>query len=78
MAVNIKTIKKWFRALVSFVERHQPFVIGFLLPFFVVFLVAVLFALSSCTSKHYFSVNAEEMSNPSILYSDSTGLQNPM
>lgn len=33
--------------------------------------------LGSCSTKHYFSINAEEISNPSILYSDSTGLTNP-
>lgn len=31
----------------------------------------------SCSTKHYFSINAEEITNPSILYSDSTGLTNP-
>lgn len=33
--------------------------------------------LTSCSSRHYFSINAEEITNPSILYSDSTGLTNP-
>ena len=55
MAVNTKKLVKCFRALVTFVENHKDFVIGFLLPFFVVFLV---FALAGCTSNHYFSINA--------------------
>ena len=74
MAVNTKKLVKCFRALVTFVENHKDFVIGFLLPFFVVFLV---FALEGCTSNHYFSINAEEMTNPSIQYHDSTALTNP-
>lgn len=40
-------------------------------------LVVVLLALSACSSHHYFSINAEEISNPSIMYSDSTSLTNP-
>lgn len=42
----------------------------------VILLVAVLL-LSACTTNHYFSVSAEEMTNPSIEYRDSTNLQNP-
>ena len=39
--------------------------------------VLLLLWLSSCTSNHYFSINAEEISNPSIEYRDSTALYNP-
>lgn len=38
---------------------------------------ALLVWLSSCTSNHYFSINAEEMTNPSIEYKDSTHLTIP-
>lgn len=30
-----------------------------------------------CSSHHYFSINAEEITNPQIEYSDSTRLYNP-
>lgn len=45
----------------------------------IVFLVlsALTLVLSGCSSHHYFSVNAEEMTNPSIMYSDSTNVTNP-
>lgn len=39
--------------------------------------VLVLLWLSSCTSNHYFSINAEEITNPSIEYHDSTSVYNP-
>lgn len=46
-----------------------------------IILAGLLFALCmmffSCSSKHYFSINADVMENPSILYQDSTDLQNP-
>lgn len=41
----------------------------------IVFILCLLVA--SCSSHHYFSINAEEITNPSILYSDSTSLTNP-
>lgn len=44
---------------------------------FAVGLVVVLVCLCACTSKHYFSINADEITNPSILYTDSAGLTNP-
>lgn len=45
-----------------------------------VVLVIVLFVLVSlfaCTTNHYFSVNADEMTNPKIEYHDSTTVTNP-
>lgn len=32
---------------------------------------------SACSSHHYFSINAEEITNPEIIYSDSTHVTNP-
>lgn len=50
----------------------------FRLCFFVTLIVLIaLLSLSACTTNHYFSVNAEEMTNPKIEYRDSTNLQNP-
>lgn len=45
----------------------------------IVFLVlsALTLVLSGCSSHHYFSINAEEITNPSIMYSDSTHVTNP-
>lgn len=43
----------------------------------VAFLVFVLSGFAACSSHHYFSINAEEITNPSIMYSDSTALTNP-
>lgn len=45
----------------------------------IVFLVlsALTVVVSGCSSHHYFSINAEEITNPSIMYSDSTSLTNP-
>lgn len=47
--------------------------------YIVVCLVAVLVCLwlASCTTNHYFSINAEEITNPSIEYHDSTSVYNP-
>lgn len=48
---------------------------------FMMLLLAALLIASlltvSCSSHHYFSINAEEITNPSIMYSDSTSLTNP-
>lgn len=45
----------------------------------IVFLVLSVLTLvvGACSSHHYFSINAEEMTNPSIMYSDSTHVTNP-
>lgn len=43
--------------------------------FVMVIVVIVYLSLSACTTNHYFSINAEEMSNPSIEYRDSTNMQ---
>lgn len=40
-------------------------------------IVVVCFVVLSCTTNHYFSVNAEEMTNPRIEYHDSTSVTNP-
>lgn len=32
---------------------------------------------TSCQSRHYFSINAEEITNPQIHYEDSTTIYNP-
>lgn len=45
-----------------------------LLPCIVALLVLVL---GACTSNHYFSINADEMTNPRIEYHDSTNVTNP-
>lgn len=44
-------------------------------------IIALLTALSaylysSCTTTHSFSLNADSMENPSLIYSDSTGIKN--
>lgn len=38
-------------------------------------LVVCVLSMLSCTTNHYFSVSAEEMTNPRIEYKDSTNLQ---
>lgn len=45
----------------------------------IVFLVlsALTLVVSGCSSHHYFSINAEEITNPQITYSDSTRVTNP-
>lgn len=43
----------------------------------IVIVLLALMSLSACTTNHYFSINAEEMSNPSIEYRDSTNMQKP-
>lgn len=43
----------------------------------IVIVLLVLMSLSACTTNHYFSINAEEMTNPSIEYRDSTNMQKP-
>lgn len=48
-----------------------------LLLFVLLIMVPIGCVFSACTSKHYFSVNADVMENPSILYSDSTEVTNP-
>lgn len=40
-------------------------------------LSVLILQLESCSSHHYFSINAEEITNPQITYSDSTSLTNP-
>lgn len=45
--------------------------------FAIMIVVLVLLNLSACTTNHYFSINAEEMTNPSIEYRDSTNMQKP-
>lgn len=39
--------------------------------------LAICVLTASCTTNHYFSINAEEMTNPSIEYRDSTNLTKP-
>lgn len=39
--------------------------------------MVVLLNLFACTTNHYFSVNAEEMTNPKIEYHDSTSVTKP-
>lgn len=34
--------------------------------------------LCACTTNHYMSVTADTMENPSIVYSDSTSIYNPL
>lgn len=58
--------------------RTRPYMSAmiFRLIFFATLIVLiVLVTLSACTTNHYFSINAEEMTNPSIEYKDSTNLQ---
>ena len=42
-----------------------------------VILSSLTVLLDGCSSHHYFSINAEEITNPQIMYSDSTSLINP-
>lgn len=42
-----------------------------------VMILIVLCASFACTTNHYFSINAEEITNPSIEYHDSTSVYNP-
>lgn len=37
----------------------------------------LVLVLGACTSNHYFSINADEMTNPRIEYHDSTNVTNP-
>lgn len=62
-----KWIQPYFKNAVS-IDSLQ------LLPCIAVLLVLVL---GACTSNHYFSINAEEMTNPRIEYHDSTSVTNP-
>lgn len=43
----------------------------------VLILIVCFASIVSCTTNHYFSINAEEMTNPSIEYRDSTNMQKP-
>lgn len=50
---------------------------GIILVVFILMLSFVIWILSGCTSNHYFSINAEEMTNPRIEYHDSTQVVSP-
>lgn len=50
---------------------------GIVVLVFVLMLAFVIWLMSACTTNHYFSVNADEMTNPRIEYHDSTTVQNP-
>lgn len=65
---------KCFRALVLFLDSHPHAKKYLWLLLAVGLAVALAYGVSSCSSKHYFSINADEITNPSILYSDSTGV----
>lgn len=43
----------------------------------VMILMIFFVSIVSCTTNHYFSVNADEMTNPKIEYHDSTSVTNP-
>lgn len=74
MDVNEKV--NLFRALIMYVKKYlRARDLIFLL--LGASLAAVLLLLPSCTSNHYFSINAEEISNPDIQYHDSTAVYNP-
>lgn len=48
-----------------------PFVIALIMVFI------LIWSCVSCSSHHYFSINAEEITNPNIQYHDSTTVTNP-
>ena len=79
---NRKKEIEWFRKRVVNPVKCQMFKerlpkvfrkVRFTMP---VLLIMVMIG-SACSSHHYFSINAEEITNPEIIYSDSTHVTNP-
>lgn len=77
MDVNTKNLLEWFLALISSASKYLKERWQIWLFCVVCLVAALLLFLSGCSSKHYLSINADEMSNPSILYNDSTDVQYP-
>ena len=78
MVANIRKLLECLVAVISYAGRYLKKKWQIWL-FTVVLLVTVLLCwlCASCSSHHYFSINAEEITNPEIMYSDSTHLYNP-
>ena len=77
MPALIDKIKDFLAVVTTFLKpvNTTKVLMWLLLAVFLAFALVLL--LSSCTSNHYFSLNADEIVNPSIVYQDSTNLDIP-
>lgn len=76
--MDVKEKVNFYRALISFLSQFTKRKDRSMWLLLAVILALALACLCvGCTSNHYFSINAEEMTNPRIEYHDSTTLSNP-
>lgn len=74
MRVRIEMLKT---KLVAFVSTNPKLTAVCVIGLIIAFLCMVMIGSTSCSTRHYFSINAEEITNPNIQYKDSAELYIP-